>query len=248
MEITIYTDGACTGNPGCGGYCAIIQFVSNGGNYERIVSGSESNTTNNRMELRAVIEGLKSITTGEKNITVVSDSKYVCDAINQRWLQNWKKNNWRKSDNKQVLNDDLWKELDGLLSKLSVNFEWIKGHNGNPINERCDRIAVEEYRKHLNKSSETTTSKDTHYVIFAEWCVDYEGGSCIVGVYHSEEKAKEAFRHRVDTDDKILANDYGYEIYEDSDTCFDSGENGEYVKDHITVQLIQVESDDSEAS
>ena len=87
-----------------------------------------------------------------------------------------------------------------------------------------------------------------HYVIYAEWCVDYEGGSCIVGVYHSEKKAKEAFRHRVDTDDKILANDYGYEIYEDSDTCFDSGENGEYVKDHITVQLIQVESDDSEAS
>lgn len=92
------------------------------------------------------------------------------------------------------------------------------------------------------------TNKNVHYVIYAEWCVDYEGGSCIVGVYHSEEKAKEAFRHRVDTDDKILANDYGYEIYEDSDTCFDSGENGEYVKDHITVQLIQVESNDSEAS
>lgn len=90
--------------------------------------------------------------------------------------------------------------------------------------------------------------ENKHYVIYAEWCVDYNGGSCVVGVYHSKEKAVAAFRKRVDSDDRLLAEEYGYEIYEDSDTCFDSGEDGEYVKDHISVFLEEVVGCDNEAS
>ena len=87
-------------------------------------------------------------------------------------------------------------------------------------------------------------SNTKHYVIFAEWCVDYEGGSCVVGVYHSKEKAREAFKRRVETDDRVLADEYGYTIYDDSDTCFDSGKYGEYAQNHITVSLSEIETYD----
>lgn len=141
-KVMLYTDGACSGNPGPGGYCAILTF----GSHKKVISGSEKDTTNNRMELSAVIKGLEALTRSCE-VTVVSDSKYVCDAINQNWLNSWKAKNWKKSDGKQVLNPELWKELDLLLAKHKVTFQWIKGHAGHPYNEECDRIAVEEYKK-----------------------------------------------------------------------------------------------------
>lgn len=143
-NVLIYTDGACSGNPGPGGYCAILKY----GNHEKIISGAEKETTNNRMELSAVIMGLKCLTR-PCNVTVISDSKYVCDAINQGWLENWKKKNWKKADGKPVLNPLLWQELYTLLNTHKVTFQWIKGHAGHPYNEKCDKIAVEEYKKFI---------------------------------------------------------------------------------------------------
>lgn len=142
--VFLYTDGACSGNPGPGGYCAILKY----GDFEKVISSGSESTTNNRMELSAVIEGLKALKRS-CNVTVVSDSKYVCDAINQHWLTNWKKKGWKKSDGKSVLNPELWQELDELLQKHSVTFQWIKGHAGHPENERCDKIAVQEYQKFI---------------------------------------------------------------------------------------------------
>ena len=139
MSVKIYTDGACAGNPGPGGYCAILRCKEN----EKIVSGSNPQTTNNQMELIAVIEGLKALKK-PCEVEIISDSKYVCDAINQHWLDSWKSNFWRKSDNKPVKNSNLWRELDKLIRVHTVKFTWIKGHAGNPINERCDQIAVQE--------------------------------------------------------------------------------------------------------
>ncbi len=147
-KVIIYTDGACSKNPGPGGYCAILTY----GKYEKVISGSEPHTTNNRMELRAVIEGLKALNR-PCTVTVVSDSKYVCDAINQHWIDSWQKNNWKKSNKDPVLNPELWKELLLLLQKHTVTFDWIKGHDGHPYNERCDRIAVEQYLQYRTEPS-----------------------------------------------------------------------------------------------
>ena len=141
-KVILYTDGACSGNPGPGGYCAILTL----GQHKKTVSGGDKNTTNNRMELTAVIEGLKALTR-PCQVTVVSDSKYVCDAINKNWLNSWKNKSWKKADGKPVLNPELWKKLDDQLNIHKVTFEWIKGHAGHPYNEECDRIAVEEYKK-----------------------------------------------------------------------------------------------------
>lgn len=141
-KVIIYTDGACSGNPGPGGYCAILRY----GEHEKIISGAEKETTNNRMELSAVITGLNALTR-PCHVTIVSDSKYVCDAINQGWLESWQKRNWKKADGKPVLNPQLWQELQSLLEIHNVTFEWIKGHAGHPFNERCDKIAVDEYKK-----------------------------------------------------------------------------------------------------
>ena len=143
-HVYLYTDGACSGNPGPGGYCAILQY----GGAEKILSGAEPATTNNRMELTAVIAGLKALKR-PCAVTVTSDSRYVCDAVNQHWLASWVKKGWKKSDGKAVLNPDLWQELLTLLSVHRVEFIWIKGHAGHPQNERCDAIAVEEYQKYL---------------------------------------------------------------------------------------------------
>ncbi len=139
-HVMLYTDGACSVNPGPGGYCGILTF----GKYEKVVCGNEKHTTNNRMELKAVIEGLKALKK-PCMVTVVSDSKYVCDAINQHWIDSWQKKNWKKSNNDPVLNPELWQELLSLMKQHSVSFEWIKGHAGHPYNERCDKIAVEQY-------------------------------------------------------------------------------------------------------
>lgn len=140
--VEIYTDGACSGNPGMGGWGAIL--VYNG--REKEICGSEAQTTNNRMELTAVIEALKALKE-PCSVTLTTDSKYVCDAINQEWVYNWKRNGWRKADKKPALNVDLWEELLALMEKHNVKFVWVKGHNGNAYNERCDKLAVNEYLK-----------------------------------------------------------------------------------------------------
>lgn len=143
-NIEIYTDGACSGNPGPGGWGAVLKY----GNAEKELSGSEKETTNNRMELTAVIKALSALKE-ECNVTLSTDSKYVCDAINKRWVYSWRANNWRKADKKKALNVDLWEELLALLDKHNVKFVWVKGHAGHPENERCDRLAVGEYSKYL---------------------------------------------------------------------------------------------------
>lgn len=143
-EVKIYTDGACSGNPGPGGWGAVLVY----NNIEKELSGSEAETTNNRMELTAVLESLKALKEPCK-VILTTDSKYVCDAINQKWVYSWQKNNWKKSDKKPALNIDLWKKLLELLDIHKVEFIWVKGHNGHKYNERCDNLAVAEYQKYL---------------------------------------------------------------------------------------------------
>lgn len=143
-DVKIYTDGACSGNPGPGGWGAVL--IYNG--VEKQLSGSEKETTNNRMELSAVITALKALKE-PCNVMLTTDSKYVCDAINKGWLASWQKNNWKKSDKKPVLNIDLWQELLPLLDTHKVEFVWVKGHNGHKYNEICDKLAVAEYQKYL---------------------------------------------------------------------------------------------------
>lgn len=142
--IEIFTDGACSGNPGPGGWAAILRF--NG--IEKELSGGEKDTTNNRMELTAVIKALEALRY-PCNVKLTTDSKYVCDAINQKWVYGWRDNNWRKKDKKPALNPDLWQQLLALLEKHNVEFIWVKGHNDHPENERCDKLAVAEYAKYL---------------------------------------------------------------------------------------------------
>lgn len=140
-KVEIYTDGACSGNPGKGGWGAVLVY----GGKEKELSGAEKDTTNNRMELTAVIEALGALNQ-PCNVVLTTDSKYVCDAINKGWVYSWKKNGWKKSDKKPALNVDLWEKLLPLLEKHNVEFVWVKGHNGHPYNERCDTLAVSEYK------------------------------------------------------------------------------------------------------
>lgn len=143
-HIDIFTDGACSGNPGPGGWGSILRY--NG--VEKEISGSEKETTNNRMELTAVIEALRSLKE-PCEVMVYTDSKYVCDAIVKKWVYSWKASGWRKADKKPALNVDLWEVLLSLLEQHKVEFTWLKGHAGHPENERCDRLAVNEYSKYL---------------------------------------------------------------------------------------------------
>ncbi len=139
-HVEIFTDGACSGNPGRGGWGAVLRF----GTAEKELSGGEAETTNNRMELTAVIEALSALREPCR-VTLTSDSRYVTDAVNQRWVYAWQKNGWRKADRKPALNADLWQRLLPLLEKHEVTFVWVKGHDGHPENERCDRLAVQQY-------------------------------------------------------------------------------------------------------
>ena len=135
-RVEIYTDGACSGNPGPGGWGALLRWKDT----EKELSGGEAETTNNRMELTAVIEALKALKV-RCVISLYTDSKYVMDGVNE-WLPNWKKNNWRTSNKKSaVKNMDLWQELDSLLEKHEILWNWVKGHNGHPENERVDKLA-----------------------------------------------------------------------------------------------------------
>ncbi len=138
--VEIFTDGACSGNPGPGGWGAVLRF----GSHEKELSGGEEDTTNNRMELTAVIKALSALKE-PCEVTLTTDSKYVCDAVNQNWVYSWQKNGWKKADKKPALNVDLWEKLLPLLERHKVNFVWVKGHAGHPENERCDRLAVEFY-------------------------------------------------------------------------------------------------------
>ena len=144
-KIELFTDGACSGNPGPGGWGAILRY--NG--HEKELCGGEAETTNNRMELTAVIEGLSALKE-PCEIELFTDSKYVCDAVVKRWVYSWKANGWKKADKKPALNVDLWEKLLELLDTHKINFNWIKGHAGHPENERCDTLAVEYSQKFKN--------------------------------------------------------------------------------------------------
>lgn len=141
-HVEIFTDGACSGNPGPGGWGVVLRF----GAHEKELSGGEADTTNNRMELTAVIAGLQALKE-PCEVTLTTDSKYVCDSINMGWVYGWQKRGWVKSDRKPALNVDLWEILLPLLNKHRVTFVWVKGHAGHPENERCDRLATAESRK-----------------------------------------------------------------------------------------------------
>lgn len=136
-DVVIYTDGACSGNPGPGGWGAILIYGDN----KKEVSGSSSNTTNNIMELTAVIEALKSLK-AECNVKIYSDSAYVVNAFNQSWIYNWKKNNWRTANKEPVKNRELWEDLYLLTQNHKVEFIKVKGHSDNEYNNRCDFLAT----------------------------------------------------------------------------------------------------------
>ncbi len=140
--VTIYTDGACSGNPGPGGWGAILEW--NG--IEKELSGGERNTTNNRMELTGVISALRALKE-PCQVELFTDSKYVCDAVLQRWVYGWKAKGWIKADRKPALNVDLWEQLLPLLEYHTVTWHWVKGHADNEKNNRCDKLAVAESRK-----------------------------------------------------------------------------------------------------
>jgi len=141
-EVTIYTDGACSGNPGPGGWACILIA----GNYKKELSGGEAQTTNNRMELSGVINGLRALTRPCK-VTIYSDSAYVVNAFNQNWLDKWMTNGWKNSAKAEVANADLWKELAVLTATHKVTFSKVKGHADDELNNRCDELAVAESRK-----------------------------------------------------------------------------------------------------
>ncbi len=134
-KVWLFTDGACKGNPGPGGWAALLRW----GGHEKALWGAEPHTTNNRMELRAVIEGLKALKRPTP-VRVVTDSQYVKNGM-ERWIHNWKRNGWRTAGRKPVKNADLWQALDELVNRHQVEWEWVRGHAGHPENERVDALA-----------------------------------------------------------------------------------------------------------
>lgn len=135
-QVELYTDGACRGNPGKGGWGAILVY----GKYEKELSGAEKLTTNNRMELTSVIEGLKALKEPCR-VTLYSDSKYVIDAFLEGWVENWSQNGWKRGKD-ELKNPELWEELYSLTKIHEITYVWVKGHNGHPYNERCDALAT----------------------------------------------------------------------------------------------------------
>ncbi len=142
-KVEIFADGACSGNPGPGGWGTILRC--NGAKKE--LSGGAADTTNNRMEITAVLEGLRALKY-PCSVTVTTDSQYVFNSVTKGWAEGWRKNGWVKKDKKPALNADLWEELLNEIAKHEVNFIWIKGHNGHSENERCDALAVAQSEKH----------------------------------------------------------------------------------------------------
>ena len=146
-EVTIYTDGACSGNPGPGGWAAILKY----GPHEKELSGGEAETTNNRMELSGVIAALGALTE-RCSVTLYTDSQYIERAINEHWLDSWKKRGWRRKDG-PVKNLELWQELDLLLCAHEVSVHWVKGHADNEMNNRCDALAVKRRDEYASGGS-----------------------------------------------------------------------------------------------
>ncbi len=142
-KVEIFTDGACSGNPGPGGWGAILRY----GDKVKELSGGEADTTNNRMELSAVIAALSALKE-PCNVVLTSDSKYVIDSVTKGWARSWKARGWVKSNKEKALNPDLWDKLLALLDIHNVEFVWVKGHAGHPENERCDELAVAQSRKY----------------------------------------------------------------------------------------------------
>ena len=140
-SVILYTDGACSGNPGPGGWAAILRY----GSAEKVLSGGEAMTTNNRMELLGVIAGLECLKESCA-VALYSDSQYICNALNNGWLRDWKKRGWKRRDG-EVKNLELWQRLDELLQRHSVEAHWVKGHAENEYNNRCDALAVAEREK-----------------------------------------------------------------------------------------------------
>ena len=140
--VELFTDGACSGNPGKGGWGAILRYNGR----EKELCGGEMETTNNRMELTAVIRGLEALKE-PCQVRLTSDSKYVIDAISKGWVYSWQMNGWRKADKKPALNPDLWEVLLQLTMKHELHYHWVKGHAENPKNNRCDELAVAEWKK-----------------------------------------------------------------------------------------------------
>lgn len=136
-KITIYTDGACSGNPGPGGYGVILRFNDT----KKELCGGFRSTTNNRMEIMGAIAGLESLKE-PCDVTIVTDSQYLVNAIEKGWAKKWKANGWMRNNRDKALNPDLWERLLSVLSKHTVKFQWVRGHNGHPENERCDELAV----------------------------------------------------------------------------------------------------------
>lgn len=135
-KITLSTDGACLGNPGPGGWAALLRFEEK----EKMISGCEPDTTNNRMELLAVISGLNALKRS-CDVTIVTDSQYVMKAFKEGWLDKWQENGWKTADRKPVKNQELWEELLAAVDRHTVHWKWVKGHNGHPDNERVDEEA-----------------------------------------------------------------------------------------------------------
>jgi len=137
-KVTIYTDGACSGNPGPGGYGVVMIF----GNHRKEITGGEAATTNNRMEMMGVIVGLEALKE-PCEVALFSDSRYVVDAIEKGWVTRWRENSWMRNKKEPALNVDLWERMLPLLTRHKVNFHWVKGHAGHPENEKCDQLARE---------------------------------------------------------------------------------------------------------
>ena len=142
LLVEMYTDGACSGNPGAGGYGTILRFKDSTGKYhEKELTAGYKLTTNNRMELLAVIVGLEALKKPCK-VRITSDSKYFIDAFEQKWIESWQKNNWKTAAKKPVKNVDLWQRLLLAMKPHDIDLVWVKGHNGHEFNERCDELAV----------------------------------------------------------------------------------------------------------
>ena len=142
-EIELFCDGACSGNPGPGGWGAILRYRG----HERELAGGAPQTTNNRMELTALIKGLEALKEPCR-VTVVTDSAYVANGISKGWARGWQRNGWVKSDKKPALNAELWEALLLQVDRHEVDIQWVRGHSGHPENERCDRLAVEQVKKY----------------------------------------------------------------------------------------------------
>lgn len=145
-QVTIYTDGACSGNPGPGGYGVILQY----GEFEKEISGGEPETTNNRMELMGVITGLSALKE-PCDVALYTDSQYIVNGMNQGWAEKWQKNGWMRNKKESALNPDLWERLLTLCKTHRVTFHWVKGHADNPYNNRCDALAVAAAQKYKSR-------------------------------------------------------------------------------------------------